>query len=386
MNGHNESRFFEKLGLIFFFLFFTGLVFTAFGIYCYSKLEIPNPTTKSLFTNSDNLLLFILLLIPFIIQIFIFLRFISKDKEFAHRNDSVDFFIKITGIIMCIGLLSYSICWLFYSLHLSNRQPLQLESLAVFSVLPLVAIFVLILIIANGTRIITQYRKRSEGLLRNTDLSLTEHKQLCQNLHTVLQNQSLIKKNDRQIEKIISKKDDENFKEDFNNLCQLVSGFNCNDLNDREIKKIFKTRIKPLIRVIRLLEENDLAHQEISENKFDIISKPTLIKILNEIIANEDFYDEELFKSYLEDDFDDEDDEFAAENSTKNKHIEDTVKQASEIFKIERKEKNSRKTIQITNRELFNIFIFRFVKESDDFRGKSPQKKDGIFQEAVKRH
>ena len=106
----------------------------------------------------------------------------------------------------------------------------------------------------------------------------------------------------------------------------MVSGFKCNDLNDKEIKKIYSTRIKPLIRVIRLLEENDLAHREITEDQFNKISKPTLIKILNEIIANEDFYDEELFKSYLEEH--DDDDESSAENNTKNKHIEDAVEQA----------------------------------------------------------
>jgi flagellar motor protein MotB len=360
----------EWIGVGAFLLFFAGLFFYERGWDFYTD------------KNGWELWLPLVIGFPFFIQIPIFFRFLII---YYKKDKSLETFFIFYSIFMCAGLTSYSFFWWIYNAF--NIESWSPKWLTFLSILSLASVLFLIWSIINCTRIVTRSSfEISDGLLDSSELSHEQYEELCSKLDTILECSSVLDYDFNKLKEVIQsssttdsvdeteKKKVEEVKKDHYKIQKIINAFsdsgkiNFPVTDDTEAEKLISViidanhpaRIKPLKRILLLLRENNnhWIHRAISTRKFqEMVTKHLLIKAINKILKNPEFFDKKEFSAA------------------------DLVTTTSEYFRKNKKRYLPEK-VQLENRKLFDEHVLKLLndpnskpisEEDDDFESTKPK-------------
>ena len=268
----------ERLGTVFVVLFFTGLVLNLFAI-MRSIIRAP---------NNSELFLPILMLLPFVVQVFVYLRLWKQSKG----DESLITFFNTYSLVMCLALFSYSALFLIYDFLAFSLSP-ESSLARVFMVMGLygapAAVVLLVFAIANCTRIITRSGSGSDRVfLEDRNLEQPANETLRNRLDAIEKAPDLLNKDDRVLLKAFADaKSAENDK-----LKNILAAFQRNE--------IAQEQLVPALREIRhqqvalealahLLKDDAEIHAKMNPNGFKSIHRKDMIKALNRLIVEGKF-------------------------------------------------------------------------------------------------
>ena len=356
----------EYLGGISFALFSTGFVIYVAGCLCNLYYYQKDPNTNEPYTYFEIPLLWLLIIIPFIIQIYIFCKFFIISRKDQELNE----FFKIYNRVMCFGLFSYSLLWLIYNLIPKSWGFFSIECksyiLAIFSILSLAIIGILIWIVILCTRVVIR-KNFIEGkyLLNSTNLNSEQYKTLCNKLNAVLELQDIEDAlspdalNEKNLKEILTS-DSKDIQNEQKQISKIIVNLDANLTNvtiplkedDSDLNKIIDklldrdqpTQIKPLKRILYFLQDDNLSiHNAIINKDFLSVPKHMLIKALNKILMEPNFFDKTTFDTLGK--------------------TQTPVKSASDYFKNNEGEYFFNK-VQLENRNLLDAHILKFLNRN----------------------
>lgn len=376
-----KLNFFEVLGVISVVLFLAGFLFYLIGLGFYLDFNLTSPNAQA-YSWFDTLWLPLLIVSPFFIQFAIFFRFLNKSRDDLELN----VFFKVYSKFMCIGLTLYSLIWCIYNITLvinPKEQP-NIDRLVwwltFFSILSVVFILSLVWVIINCTRIITRDSfEKNEGLFNSSDLTIEEYYKLCDKLDIISKHESLLESDEAKLRIILTttkKTDDEQKKleEERKKISEIITHFssfknpvfplgkNSAKLND--VMAVLTdarqpVQIKPLKRVLSFLKEdnNIWIHKAIIGHNFRAdVPKYLLIKSLNKILKNPEFFESKEFST---------------------KEEETPVESAARYFEKHKQGIFFTEQVQLENRKLFDEHIIKALKaQNPDSGEKTFQQKD----------
>jgi hypothetical protein len=383
MEEKTQFGFYDLLGRITLMLFLTGLAFYVIGagFYLWNFIEelkstkhnndfFDTPLNLFWLIPADSLWILVLIGFPILVQIVIFLKFfnIARHELVSRNDDTLTVFVKSYTSLMCFGSASYCLAWLFYSasVPLARWSPifdLSPFMLTLASLASLVLILVLIAAIVNCTRILIK-GGRSDGMLNPEDLPGEQYERLCSLLTIMLNNESVLDKKDVSLRKVINGQDQNEIdKSKLEAIIRIFPRFGETELplkpneqtdepaveqqvtqlisllTDAEAKR--PAQIKPLRRLLLKLKEKDDSwiHKAKTARDFKDVSRSQLVKSLNKVLKDPEFFVEKDFK--------------------------DIVPSAVAYFKPLSKEYFVVEKVISENRKLLDTHVLRFLKNQD---------------------